>query len=81
VADVQRAGRVNPALAPEFLVTTLMAIATSWSPAFPFGASTRHPSSEALRDNVIRAITLLVQPEGAAPAEDVDEAGAVAEQP
>ncbi|MCA2230048.1 TetR family transcriptional regulator [Nonomuraea aurantiaca] len=75
VADAQREGLVNPAFAPEFLVTTLMAIATSWSPAFPFGTSTRQPDPEVLREDVVKAITLLVRPH-AATEEGTDQAHA-----
>ncbi|WP_431914500.1 hypothetical protein [Nonomuraea jabiensis] len=38
------------------------AVATVWSPAFPFGAPTRHPAPEVPRENIVRAIALLVQP-------------------
>ncbi|GAA4557388.1 TetR family transcriptional regulator [Planotetraspora kaengkrachanensis] len=62
VIDGQREGRIDPGFEPEFLVTTLMAIATAWSPALPFGTSTRHPAPEVLRDNVVKAVTLLVRP-------------------
>ncbi|MFG1710810.1 TetR family transcriptional regulator [Nonomuraea sp. M3C6] len=62
VADGQREGRINPGFEPEFLVTTLMAMATAWSSAFPFGTSTRHPAPEVLRANIVKAITLLMQP-------------------
>ncbi|MFC4532155.1 TetR family transcriptional regulator [Sphaerisporangium dianthi] len=76
VADGQREGRINPAFPPEFLMTTLMAVATSWSPAFPFGTSTRRPAPEVLRENIVKAITLLVRPPAAATEADPDQPGA-----
>lgn len=51
-----------PPLSPTFLVTTVMAVATAWSPALPFGTA-MHPdqpqSLSDLRDQVVAAIRRL----------------------
>lgn len=56
VDDVER-------LEAEFLMTTVMALATAWSPAFPFGTAL-HPDAAVdrvgLRDQVAQAIARLL---------------------
>jgi AcrR family transcriptional regulator len=62
LAKAQADHRLDAAFSPEFLVTTVMSLASSWSAAFPFGLAMRPdktPSLAQLRDQVVRAIQRL----------------------
>jgi AcrR family transcriptional regulator len=62
IAAEQQAGRMTTRFSAAFLMTTVMALATSWSPAFPHGAAL-HPGAkldnEKLRASVVQAVALL----------------------
>lgn len=62
VARAQAEERLDTAFTAEFLVTTVMALATSWSAALPFGAA-MHPDAPPpvakLREQVVEAIRRL----------------------
>jgi len=57
---------VDGALPPELILMAVMALATAWSPAFPFGA-TANPDTElaptAIRDAVGEMVQRIVRPE------------------
>ncbi len=55
IHKAQSAGQLNPLFSAEVLVTTLMAVATAWSPAFPFGSSHQPPGAK-LRAQVVDMI-------------------------
>jgi AcrR family transcriptional regulator len=63
LAEAQAERQRNAAFSPEFLVTTVMAIATSWSAAFPFGVA-MHPGQRpllaGLREQVVEVTRRLV---------------------
>lgn len=65
VAGAQADHRLPATFTPAFLVTTVMALATSWSAAFPFGQA-MHPGEplalDALRAQVVEAVRRLTAP-------------------
>jgi AcrR family transcriptional regulator len=65
LSEMQVERRLDARFSPEFLVATVMALATSWSPAFPFGAA-MHPGQKpplaALRAQVVDVIARLTSP-------------------
>lgn len=65
IRDEQNAGTVDGALPPELILMAVMALATAWSPAFPFGA-TANPDTdletEAVRDAVGEMVERIVRP-------------------
>jgi AcrR family transcriptional regulator len=66
IAAMAQAGHSRPAgLPPAFLVTAIMALATAWTPASPFGLALDPDAAAdqaALRVNVIAAIQRLATP-------------------
>jgi len=63
LAQAQADHRLDAAFSPEFLVTTVMSLASSWSAAFPFGLAThpdKTPPLAQLRDQVVRAVQRLI---------------------
>ncbi|MFC4809730.1 TetR family transcriptional regulator [Paenibacillus sp. GCM10023250] len=64
LAEAQRDGRIGGAFPPDFLMTAIMALATAWTAANPFGASLDAASTKdlaALRGAVSAAVGLLAQ--------------------
>jgi AcrR family transcriptional regulator len=62
LAQAQADHRLDATFTPAFLVTTVMALASSWSAAFPFGVAMhpdRTPPLADLREQVVRAIRRL----------------------
>jgi hypothetical protein len=62
LAKAQANDRLDAAFSPEFLVTTVMSLASSWSAAFPFGLAMhpdKTPPLAELRDQVVHAIQRL----------------------
>jgi AcrR family transcriptional regulator len=65
IAAAQDAGKLNKSFDPSFLLTTVMAVATAWSPAFPFDALAQESTSdrnEAVREHIIAVVTTLCRP-------------------
>lgn len=62
LAQARADHRLDASFSPEFLVTTVMSLASAWSAAFPFGLA-MHPDKSPpladLRDQVVRAIARL----------------------
>jgi AcrR family transcriptional regulator len=63
--EAQEAGKVGTAFSPSFLVTAIMALATAWTVASPFGVSlqpdaTKRPGK--LRKDIANAVRLLIDP-------------------
>jgi hypothetical protein len=58
----QKTGQVGKAFSPSFLLTAIMALATAWTAANPFGPSLdpdAHKRPAALRRSIAEAIRLL----------------------
>lgn len=66
IREQQNAGTVDGALPPELILMAVMALATAWSPAFPFGA-TVNPDAElepaAIREAIGEMVARIVRPE------------------
>jgi AcrR family transcriptional regulator len=62
VRAAQDAGTITRAHSPEFLVTMVMAMATAWVPAFPFGRSTAGRVPDDARLQLRRAVKAMVGP-------------------
>jgi AcrR family transcriptional regulator len=65
LAQAQAEHRLDAPFSPEFLVTTVLSLASSWSAASPFGLATRPdktPPLAQLRAQVVRAIQRLIAP-------------------
>lgn len=63
LAQAQSAGQVGAAFTPDFLMTVIMTIATSWSAANPFGPSVDQNSLKnvaKLKEAIARAIRAIV---------------------
>jgi len=56
--DAQKAGALTDAWDPEFLITFVMALATAWVPAFPYG--TEGLDHARIRDQIVRAVAAVV---------------------
>lgn len=62
--NAQKAGQVGTAFSPGFLLTAIMALATAWMPANPYGPyiDPKAPKKPAaLRRNIVAAVRLLTQ--------------------
>lgn len=64
LAKAQKAGEVGPAFSPGFLLTAIMALATAWTVASPYGPyidpdAPKKPAT--LRRNIAEAVRLLTQ--------------------
>jgi len=62
LTEAQNAGRVGAAFPPEFILTTIMTIATAWTAVNPFGPSLdpkRVETVEGLRDAISRAVKII----------------------
>jgi AcrR family transcriptional regulator len=62
LAAAQDAGRVGTAFPPEFLLTTVMVLATAWSAVSPFGPSLDSEAADRpaeLRANIAAAVRLI----------------------
>jgi AcrR family transcriptional regulator len=62
LTEAQKAGLVGTAFPPDFLLTTVMSLATAWSVASPFGPSLDQKAavrSAALRECIVEAVRLL----------------------
>jgi AcrR family transcriptional regulator len=55
----QASGAVDAHLPPELILMAVMALATAWSPVFPFGA-TANPASELSSDTIRDAVAAMV---------------------
>ena len=66
IREQQQAGTVNDGTPPELILMAVMALATAWSPAFPFGA-TANPASdlpaESIREAVGDMVARIVAPD------------------
>lgn len=66
IRDEQNAGTVTGSLPPELILMAVMALATAWSPAFPFGATANPDTAleaEVVRDAVSEMVERIVRPE------------------
>jgi AcrR family transcriptional regulator len=63
VAQAQVDGKISAAFSAPYLMTSIMALATSWSPAFPFGmAPDEHqPAPAELRRYIVRTIAAITE--------------------
>lgn len=65
IREQQDAGAVDSAVPPELILMAVMALATAWSPAFPFG-TTANPDAElepaAIREAVGEMVARIVRP-------------------
>jgi AcrR family transcriptional regulator len=65
IAAAQEAGKIGAAFDPNFLITTVMAVATAWSPAFPIDALAQESTPKrdaAVREHIIAVVTALTRP-------------------
>lgn len=70
IRDEQTSGTVDGALPPELILMAVMALATAWSPAFPFGATANPGTSlepAVIREAVGEMVERIVRP---APAQE-----------
>ncbi|GIP22253.1 TetR family transcriptional regulator [Paenibacillus sp. J22TS3] len=62
LTEAQNTGRVGSVFPPEFILTTIMTIATAWTAANPFGPSLDPKSTEnveRIRDAIFRAVRVI----------------------
>ena len=60
----QKAGRLGTAFSPGFLLTAIMALATAWMPANPYGPyidPDAPKKSAALRGSIVAAVRLITE--------------------
>lgn len=55
IREQQQAGAVNAGVPPELILMAVMALATAWSPAFPFGA-TANPAADLPAESIREAV-------------------------
>lgn len=67
ISHAQSSGHVGSAFPPNFLLTTIMTLATAWTATNPFGPSLDLESTkklDILRESIARTITLMTQADG-----------------